>query len=262
MAQSITVRSSDSLLGLGRQWAQTYTARHPEVNIQVDGGSVVAAFTALQQQKAGLVAVSRLMRYQEIEACEHTLGRRPAEFKVGVNGLAVYVNALNPVQVLTYDELAAVFTGKRVNWKDLGGQNAPITLYGQQTNSATGELFVEEVLDGKGPAPSLRVLDGPALLKAIAADRNGIGFGPLASAQGVRALGIKRAFSSTPVEPSDQTISDRLYPISRYLYAYLDPAANQGALKAYVDWIRSEEGQHLAKAAGFFPLPPKSRSGP
>jgi phosphate transport system substrate-binding protein len=261
LAQTILVRGSDSVVDLGQQWARAYAPGHPGINIQVEGGGAAAAFAALRDQKAALAIVARMMRYKETEACQTALGQRPSEFKVGVNAVAVYVNAENPVRVLTYDELAGIFRGNYRNWSQLAGPDAPIVLYSPGTNSAIGELFGEEILNGKEFAAGLRTLAGADLLKAIANDKNGIGFGALTDAQGVRALGIKRAFSSTPVEPTGQTIADRVYPISRYLYVYLNPAANQDAPKAYVDWMRSDEGQHVVKAAGFFPLPAKFRSG-
>jgi len=261
LAQTIIVRGSDSLVELGQEWARAYASRHPGIRIQVEGGATPAAFAALRDRKAALAMVPRMMRYAESEACQTTFGQRPSEFKVGVNAVAVYVNAQNPVRVLTYDELAGIFSGKHRFWSDLAGPNAPIHLYSPGTNSAIGELFGDEILNGKACAAGLRTLAGAELLEAIANDKNGIGYGALIPAQGLRALGIKRAFSSTPVEPTDETIANRIYPISRYLYVYLNPAANQGALKAYVDWMRSDESQQIVKAAGFFPLPAKLRSG-
>ncbi len=262
LAQTIIVKGSDSLVGLGQKWAQAYASRHPDIKIQVQGGATAAAFAALRDRKASLAIVSRMMRYQETEACQTAFGQRPAEFKVGVNAVAVYVNAENPVKVLTYDELAGIFQGKYRNWSQLDGPHAPIPLYSPQTNSAIGELFAEEILNGKDYAAGLRTVAGVELLTAIANDKNGIGYEALISAPRVRTLEIKRAFSSTPVEPTEETIANRIYPISRYLYVYLNPAADQGALKACVDWMRSEEGQQIVKAAGFFPLPPKLRSSP
>ena len=260
-AQTINVYVSDPLFDLGKTWARAYASRHPAARIQVEAAPTAAAFAALRGQKASLAIVSRMMRYQESEACQTAFGQRPAEFKVGVNGVAVYVNVANPVRILTYDELAAIFRGKYQNWNQIAGPNGPIPLHSPPTNSAIGELFAAEILDGKAWAPGLHTLPGADLPKAIANDHYAIGCGPLIRAPGVRALAIKRAFSSTPVEPTDETIANRIYPISGYLYVYLNPAANQGALKACVDWLRSDEGQQIVKAAGFFPLPAKFRSG-
>jgi ABC-type phosphate transport system substrate-binding protein len=97
--------------------------------------------------------------------------------------------------------------------------------------------------------------DFPPGFKAVAADPNGIGFGALILAEGVQTLSIKRAYSSTPVIPDADNISRRIYPISRYVYSYINPAANPEEIKAYLDWIRSDEGQQVAKEAGFYALP-------
>jgi phosphate transport system substrate-binding protein len=263
LGQTILIKGPDSMVDLGQQWARAYASSHPQITIQVEGGTVAAAFAALRDHKAALALVPRIMRYAETEASQNAFGRRPAEFKVGVNGVAVYVNAQNPVRVLTYDELAAIFRGASRYWSDLAGPNAPILLYSTATNSAVSELFADEVLNGTNCAAGLRTLPPADLLTAIARDKNGIGCGPLFQApQDVRPLEIKRAFSSTPVGPTDDAIANRIYPISRYLYVYLDPAANQGPLKAFVDWMRGNEGQQIVKAAGFFPLPPKLVIGP
>lgn len=259
-AQTIHNAGSDSLVGLMQKWADAYTAQHPETKFQVTGGGASNAFAALAERKVNLATVARSIRFKEAAACEKVFGERPKEYKLGVNGVVVYVNTDNPVKILNYDELLAVFTGKTTNWKKLGGPDLPITLYGQDTNSAAGELFLLEVMMGQSPAKELQIVPGAELLKALAKDKQGIGFGPLAKADGVRALSIKRAFSSTPVDPTPDTVANRTYPITRFLYGYLDPAANRGELKAYVEWLGSDDGQRIVSEAGYFPLPAKWRS--
>lgn len=260
--QTITNAGSDTLIGLGQKWADAYTTKHPETKIQMTGGGAASAFEALAERKINLATVSRSIRFTEAAACEKVFGQRPTECKLGVNGAVVYVNADNPVKILNYDELLAVFTGKTTNWKKLGGPDLAITLYGQNTNSAAGELFVLEVLMGQSPTNNLQIVAGADLLKAIAKDKQGIGFGALAQLEGTRAVTIKRAVSSTPVDPTADTIANRVYPISRFLYGYLDAAANKGEIKAYLEWLGSDEGQRIASESGFFPLPAKWRAKP
>lgn len=260
--QTITLKTSDTLAGLGQKWAEAYMAAHAGVKIEASGGATTAAFAALAERKASIAMVPRGIRFKEAQPCEAAFGSRPTEFKVAVNGVAVYVNANNPVKVLTYDELEGIFKGKQRNWKSMGGKDAPIVAYGVATNTPVGELFVEEVLAGGAPANDIGILVGAELLKAIARDPNAIGFGPLAQAEGVRALNIKRVFSSTPVSPSEEAISNRIYPISRWLYCYIDPAANKNEIKTYLDWIRSDAGQQIAKQAGYYLLPAKWRATP
>jgi phosphate transport system substrate-binding protein len=256
----LVIRGSDTLVPVSHAWAEAYTARHADVKIDSAGGGAAAAFAALAERKINLALVSRSMRYKEAQPCETAFGQPPAGLKVGVSGVAVYVSAANPLKVITYDELVAIFRGRYRNWKQLGGKDAAIAVYGQDTNSAAGELFVEEVLEGKTLAGDVRLLAGSDVRSTVAKDVHAIGFAAFAPAEGARALAIKRVFSSTPVEPSDADIANRIYPISRFLYAYLDPAVQKGDLAAFLDWIRGDEGQEVARKTGFYPLPAKWRA--
>lgn len=262
-AQALTVNGSETLLMLSQRWADAYKAKHPAVAIHVSADGAAAAFAALAEKKLDIALVSRSIRYKEAEACEAAFGQRPVDCKVAVNGLAVYVNPQNPVKVLTYDELFGIFRGKHENWKDVGGGKLAITVYAQNTNSVHGELFNDEVLNGKGILGKVQILSSAEMLKAIASDPKGIGFGALTETEGVRAVGIKRAFSTlTTAEPTADTIANRTYPISRFVFCYANPAADMSEVKAYLDWLRSDEGQQIAKEAGFFVLPAKWRATP
>jgi phosphate transport system substrate-binding protein len=261
-AEPIAVQSSDTLLPLNQKWADAYKAKHSEATFQVSGGATSAALTALAERKAKIALIPRAIRFKETQACEAALGKRPTEFKVGVVGAAVFVHSNNPVTVLMYEELDGIFKGKFRNWKQLGGKDAPIVVLGVETNTPAGELFGEEVLNGKSVTNDVRNVSQAELLKAIAESPNAIGFGAFTPTNGVRALEIKRTYSSTPVRPSADDIANRIYPISRFLFSYLSPAADQSAGKAYHDWIRSDEGQQLAVQEGYFVLPSKWRATP
>ncbi len=262
LAQTLNIKSSDTLASLGQALSGAYMKDRPEAKIAVTSGATAAAFDALRQQQTDIAQVPRGIRYKEAQSCEAAFGKRPAEYKIGVNGLAVYVSKDNAVKTLTYDELEAIFRGQYTNWKQVGGQDAGIHVYVQPANSIAGELFSEEVLNNKEYASAARILNGAEMVQALAQDPNGIGFGPLPVPEGVRAVPIKRAISSTPVMPSPEAISKRIYPISRYLYNYTKPDSDGGTLKAYLEWVRSDKGQEVLTQAGYFPLPAKLRVNP
>ena len=260
LAGTITIKSSASLDGLTHQWAEAYQRAHPGTKIEITSGEIPSAFDALKERKADVVTAPRAIKFKEAQACEAALGKRPADFKVGVNGLAVYVNADNPIKILTYAELENIFNGKYRNWNEVGGNDAPIVVLSQATNSAAGELFKAEVLNDKDFAPGAKCLLDSEITPAVAKTKTAIGFGKLGPADGARALEIKRAQSSTPAEPTEETISNRTYPISRYLYHYINAASDNAEIKAYLDWVRSDDGQQVVKASGFYSLPAKLRS--
>lgn len=259
-AQSITVKTSDTLRDLGQQWATTYSAAHAPTKIEVTGDVTAEVFAAFAARKSDVAFTSRKIRFKEVQACEQAFGHRPAELRVGVIGAAVYVHADNPVTTLTYEELEAIYLGKRRNWKQVGGQDATITVYGVRTNTLAGELFVAEVLTGKMVTNDVRLVAPSDLATTVARDVHAIGFGDFANLPGLRAVKIKRAYSSTPVEPGAETIANRIYPITQFVYAYVNPEANKGEIKSYLDWIRSEEGQQTVVAAGGFAVPAKWRT--
>ena len=119
--------------------------QHPEVKIQVSGGGSGIGFAALQNQTTDLCDASRKAKPAEIANCLKAFGKRPTEYKVALDGLSVYVNGENPVKELTIDQLGGIFTGKIKNWKEVGGPDAPITIYSRENSSGTYEFFKGEI---------------------------------------------------------------------------------------------------------------------
>ncbi len=255
----ILIKGSDPLAELTRNLAGAYTVSHPEMKFDVTGGGTAAGLAALQEQKVAIVNASRHIKYKEVQSSVKALGKRPSEYKIGINGLAVYVNQDNPIKYLTLDQLAAIYSGKFTNWKEVGGNDSAIVVYGGETNSAACEFFQDDVLSGREFVAGAKPQSDRVMMKAIAGDKQGIGYGPVASMDGVRALGMKRAESSTPVAPGAETIRNQTYPIAGYFYYYVNPALDQGEIKAWLDWIRGDEGQEIIRQSGFYPLPPGAR---
>ena len=98
-----------------------------------------------------------------------------------------------------------------------------------------------------------------SVLKAVSKDKNGIGFAGWANSASARALSIKKNPDAPAIEPTEANLLSGRYPIRRYLYIYLHPALDQGKIAAFLDWIRSDEGQTVAQATGCHPLPPNWR---
>lgn len=259
-AGNITVKGSDTLVILAQKWAEVYMGNNAGTKIQVTGGGTGTGFAALQNQTTDLCNASRKIKAKEIEACIKAFGKRPTEYKVAVDGLSIYVSADNPVKELSVGQLEAIFTGKIRNWKDLGGADAPITVYSRENSSGTYEFFKEHVLKGKDFAASAQTMPGTAaVLQAVAKDKNGIGYGGAAYGAGAKHLAVKPDDTSAAVEPSEENVLAQKYPIWRYLFVYVNPALDKGEVAAYLKWIRSDAGQSVVKEVGYFPLPAQLR---
>ena len=255
-AGTITVKGSDTLVVQAQKWAEVYMYKNNKVKIQVTGVGTGTGFAALQNQTTDLCNASRKIRAAEIGECIKAFGKRPIEYKVCLDGLSVYTAASNPVKELTLEQLELIFTGKTRNWKDVGGKDTPITVYSRENSSGTYEFFKENVLQGKDFTSRAQTMPGTAaVLQAVAKDPNGIGYGGAAYGAGAKHLAIKKDENSPAIEPTEETVVKGTYPIWRYLYIYVNPAIDKGDIGAYLNWIRSEEGQKLVKEVGYFPLP-------
>ncbi len=259
-AGNITVKGSDTLVILAQKWAENYMAKNPGTKIQVTGGGSGIGFAALQNKSTDLANASRKIKAKEIAECVKAFGKRPTEYKVALDGLSVYVAEGNPVKELSVDQLEGIFTGEIKNWKQLGGKDAPITVYSRENSSGTYEFFKESVLKGKDFVASAQTMPGTAaVLQAVIKDANGIGYGGAAYGQGSRALNIKATEASAAVDPTEENVLKGTYPIWRYLYVYVNPSLDKGEIEAYLTWIRSDEGQKVVKDVGYFPLPKNLR---
>ena len=261
-AADITMKGSDTLVILAQKWAEVYMQKNSDTRIQVTGGGSGTGFAALQNQQTDLANASRKIRPKEVEACLKAFGKRPTEYKVALDGLSVYVHESNPIQQLSLEQLRAIFTGKIRNWKEVGGQDGPITIYSRENSSGTYEFFKENVLQGSDFAASAQNMPGTAaLLQAVARDQKAIGYGGAAYGQGAKHIKVSKESGAEGIEPTEANILNQSYPIWRYLYIYVNPALDKGDVKKFLTWVRSSEGQALVKDVGYFPLPDKLRSG-
>lgn len=266
----ITVKGSDTMVNLSQKWAEEYMKLHPDVSIQVTGGGSGTGVASLLNKTTEIANSSRELKSAEIETAK-SKGVTPFTYQVALDGIAVIVHPKSKVDNLTVRQVSDIFAGKIKNWKEVGGADMPITLYGRENSSGTYEFFKDHVLgkvDGKQVdySPSTQVLQGTAALgEAVARDVKAIGYGGVgyfAERNDVKILHIKKDENSPTISPSEnskvnyEAIWGGDYSISRYLYCFTNGEAT-GKVKEFMDFIVSQEGQNVVKTMEYIPLPPK-----
>ena len=252
--KTITVKGSDTMVILGQRLAERYMKEHPDVTVQVTGGGSGTGIAALQNGTTDIAQSSRPIKDKEKEGVKAKFGKDVAEFVVAKDGLSVYVHESNPVKSLSIPQLKAIYTGKIRNWKEVGGNDAPITLYSRENNSGTYVYFKEHVLDDEDFDPRAQNMPGTAsVVNAVSKDKNGIGYGGVAYTKGVRDMPIKKDDTSEPVAPTKETIKAGTYPLARDLYFYT-AGEPTGAVKDFIDWTLSEEGQKVVEEVEYIPI--------
>jgi phosphate transport system substrate-binding protein len=265
----ISVKGSDTMVNLSQKWAEVYMQQNPNVSIQVTGGGSGTGVAALLNGTTDLANASRELKESELETAKEK-GITPVVHEVALDGIAVIVHPNNQIDNLTVKQISDIYSGKIKNWKDLGGPDMMITLYGRENSSGTYEFFKEHVLgkDESGKqvdyAPSTQVLQGTSALgEAIARDEKGIGYGGVgyfALRKDVKILHIKENEDAPAISPAEngqvnyEAIWNGDYSISRYLYCFTNGEPT-GELKNFIDFILSPEGQKLVETMEYIPLP-------
>lgn len=241
LAGEITFAGSTTVQPLANEIGAAFTEAHPDVTLDIAAGGSEVGIRAIHDGTVDIGMASRALTPEEAE------GITPHQIAVDV--IAVIVNEANPVGDLTLAQLEAIYLGEITNWRDVGGEDAPITVVIRDINSGTRGAFDKIVLKGAEPA-------SPNLKKALAASDVAVqvrdnpyalgyvGFGHLDS--GLKALNIEG------VAPSAETARDGSYKVTRPLQLMTGPLS-QPLAKTYVEFALSEAGQQVVAESGWVP---------
>jgi len=268
---SLSSVGSDSLANLMTLWSEAFQKIYPSVNVQVQAAGSSTAPLALAQGTADFGPMSRLMKGREIDAFEARYGYAPTVFRVAADALTVYVHRDNPIEFLSLPQVDAIFSRTRRcgalgdvrEWGDvgLGGtlERRPLQLYGRNAASGTYGYFKQHVLCSGDFKDSVNEQPGSAsVVQAVSSSPSGIGYSGIGyRTSGVRAVPLAIEEGLAPVMPSAASASDRSYPLSRYLYVYVNkpPQGRMRPLKTeFLRFVLSQTGQRVAEKDGFVRL--------
>jgi phosphate transport system substrate-binding protein len=251
--EKVTIKGSDTMVILSQKWAEVYMQKHPGATIQVTGGGSGVGIAALINGSTDIANASRPMKPAEIDKLKQRYNTLGVEVPCAKDGISIYLNKGNKVTELSVKQIGLIFAGKIKNWKEVGGEDAGIRLYGRESSSGTFGFFQDNVVKGDY-SPSCQTLPGTAaIVNAVKKDKNAIGYGGAAYAEGVKDCKVKKDDKSPAYAPTAETIKNKTYPISRYLYMYLKSRPT-GVTKAFIDWVLSPEGQKVVVEIGYFPV--------
>ncbi len=253
-SSSITVKGSDTMVILAQRWAEEYMKNNSSVSIQVTGGGSGTGISALINGTTDICNASRPMKSSECNQLKQRYSSTGVEVKVAKDGVTLYVNEKSPVTELSMEQIKGIYTGMITNWKELGGPDASIIVYGRDNSSGTYEYFRDVILKGQDFTGTMQSMPGTAaVVNAVEKDVNGIGFGGAAYGKGIKYLKVKKDDDSPGYDPTLENIQEGKYPITRYLYLYLRSKPT-GEMKKFIDWVLSDQGQAVVSNVGYFPI--------
>ena len=242
------------MVQLAQRWAEKYMKENSNVNIQVTGGGSGTGISALINGTTDICTASRPMKDAEKLNLRNRYGSTGIEVRTAKDGLTIYVNEANGVNELSFDQIKGIYTGSIKNWKEVGGADADIILYGRENSSGTYAFLKEVVLNNADYANAMQAMPGTAaVVNAVKRDPNGVGFGGAGYAKGVKEIAVRKGASDPAYKPSSENVSSGNYPITRFLYFYLRQKPD-GDTKAFINWVVGPEGQQIVVNEGFFPV--------
>jgi len=264
---------SDSLANLMTLWAEEFNRSYPNVNIQIQAAGSSTAPPALTEGTANLGPMSREMKDDELEAFESKYGYKPTAIPVAVDALAVLVNKDNPVKGLTMEQVDSIFSSTNKcggeksieTWGDAGvaawGAKS-IQLYGRNSVSGTYGYFKEHALCKGDFKSNVNEQPGSAsVVQSVTSSVNGIGYSGMGyTTSGVRMVPLAKKGTKTFVEPTPENAVNGTYPLTRYLYIYVNKKPNQPLSpldNEFIKMVLSKTGQQVVIKDGYIPLPAK-----
>lgn len=209
------------------------------VNLNLTGSG-----TGIQEASEGKCDIgnsSRKLKDEEAEKLDATV--------VGLDGIALVVNPANKLEDITLQDLAKVYSGEITNWKELGGDDKSIVVIGREDGSGTRDGFESIVMGDKEPKYAQELESTGSVINAVATTDGAIGYASLANVdETVKALKVGG------VEATEENVKSGTYEVQRpFICATLKGSDNK-LVKAYIDFILSEEGQALVLAQGAVPV--------
>jgi phosphate transport system substrate-binding protein len=251
------IKGSDTCLPLTQKEAEVFMKKNAGSSIMVTGGGSGVGFAALQNSTTDIAQASRSMKMDEKMKMTDA-GKNFKETIIAYDALAVIVNPSNKISQLTREQLESIYTGKVKNWKDVGGDDMAIVLYSRESSSGTFEFFKEHVLNKKNFSTSAMLMPATgAIVQSVSQTKGAIGYIGLAYLEKtVKALKVSYDSGKSFIEPSMANAMNKTYPITRPLYYYY-LTTTEKAVKPYIDFVLSTEGQNIVKEVGYVPLPVK-----
>jgi phosphate transport system substrate-binding protein len=254
---ALSVKGSDTMVNLSQAWAETFMKANPGTAVSITGGGTGTGIAAFLNGTTDLANASRPMSQREIDQAR-TRGVFPKAHAVALDGLAVAVYASNPVQSLTKQQLASIYSGAISDWSQVGGKPGRIVVLSRESSSGTYGFFREHVLGNRPYRPDAQLMPSTrAIQQELSNNPNAIGYGGEAyfkSKPNVKILSISPGKDKPAIYPSNENVASGKYPIERPLYVY-SRGTPKGLAAQFIKFCQSPDGQRIVAQTGYVPMP-------
>jgi len=248
---------STSTAPLGRAVASVMLGEsEEEVSDLIHFSRTTNSFRALMAGEADLLLVAEpnAVVYDEMKEA----GFVPSMDAFANDALVFLVNADNPVDSLTVDQLQGIYSGEITNWKEVGGDDREIIPF-QRNEDAGSQALMKKLVMEDAPLmepPADYIVDSMmGLMEAVRSYDNSpgaIGYSVYYYAHDMEMAKGLKLLKIYDVAPAAETIRSQQYPLRNAYYVVMAKDQPEGSMTSVLyDWILSDEGQALVDQLGY-----------
>lgn len=238
----VNTNGSTSMEKVMQVLIEAFQEQQPNVTVNYTGSGSGAGVTSAIDGTADLGLASRALKSEEE-------GKGAQAHIVALDGVAIVVNPENTVEDLTVDQIAQIFKGEITNWKDLGGADEEIAVYGREAGSGTRGAF-EELVGVEDACKYLNEYSSTGdVIGNVASNPSAIGYASLSAvSDNVKAVKVNG------VDCTEATVQDGTYEIQRpFVMITKDGTQLSDAAQAFLDFAMSADAASLIAQAGAVP---------
>ncbi|SCY66052.1 phosphate ABC transporter substrate-binding protein, PhoT family [Nitrosospira sp. Nl5] len=245
-SQKLVLTGASTIAPLAGELARRFESLHPATRIDVQTGGSARGINDVRNGVADIGMVSRALKPEERGLHAHA---------IALDGVGIILHGSNPIAALRRQQIIDIYTGKIVNWKDVGGQDARITVVNKAEGRSTLELFLSYLkLKNSDIRPHVIIGDNVQGIKTVAGNTNAIGYVSIGTAEYETGHGTPiKLLPLDSITASVASVRNGTFPLSRPLNL-VTRGMPKGLVRDFIKFARSEQVHDLVKAQYFVPI--------
>lgn len=222
--------------------SEAYMEEHEDKKVTYNPTGSSAGIQAVAEGRCDIGLASRNLKEEEAEDLQETI--------VAIDGIAIIAHPDNPVKDLSLEQIGEIYTGRITNWKEVGGDDAPIVCIGREAASGTRDGF-EEVTGTKDQCKYSQELTSTGdVVQTVSGNPNAIGYASAASVnETVKVVSVEG------VTPTTETIQSGEYKVQRnFVFVTKKDTPLSETAQDFFDFATGGQADTLITEAGAVPV--------
>jgi len=241
--EKLVLTGSSTVAPLASEIGKRFESLYPNVRVDVQTGGSSRGVNDARTGLANIGMASRALKDNETDLLS---------FTIAMDGISMIINQANPISSLDKQQIIAIYTGKIVNWQQVGGNNAPITVVNKAEGRSTLELFLHHFgLKNTAIKPHVIIGDNQQGIKTVSGNPDAIGYVSVGAAEYEATHDVPiKLLPLDGVVASVENVRNHTFPLSRPLNLVMRETPS-GIEKIFIDFASSAQVNDLIEAQYF-----------